>query len=72
MIVTATPAIFNSSYSSLISFIKILNRMKEILGLGDYGQKITDITKKYLNTIWKKRKLNNKGQKHNRAEKTKH
>ena len=37
--------------------------MKEILGLGDYGQKMTDITKKYLNTIWKKRKLNNKGQK---------
>ena len=43
--------------------------MKEILGLGDYGQKIMDITKKYLNTIWKKRKLNNKGQKHNKAEK---
>ena len=41
--------------------------MKEILGLGDYGQKMTDITKKYLNTIWKKRKLNKKGQK-NRAE----
>ena len=42
--------------------------MKEILGLGDYGQKITDITKKYLNIIWKKRKLNDKGQKHNRSE----
>ena len=27
--------------------------MKEILGLGDYGQKMTDITKKYLDTIWK-------------------
>ena len=27
------------------------------------------ITKKYLNTIWKKRKLNNKRQKHNKAEK---
>ena len=40
--------------------------MKEILGLEDYGQKMTDI-KKYLNTIWKKRKLNKKGQK-NRAE----
>ena len=35
--------------------------MKEILGLGDYGQKMMDITKTYLNTIWKKRKLNNKG-----------
>ena len=42
--------------------------MKEILRLGDYGQKITDITKKYLNTIWKKRKLNSNGQKH-KAEK---
>ena len=42
--------------------------MKEILGLGDYGQKMTDITQKYLNTIWKKIKLNNKGQKNNRAE----
>ena len=42
--------------------------MKEILGLRDYGQKMTDITKKYLNTIWKKRKLNKKGQKNNRAE----
>ena len=31
--------------------------MKEILRLGDYGQKIMDITKKYLNTIWKKRKM---------------
>ena len=40
--------------------------MKEILGLGDYGQKMTDIIKEYLNTIWKKRKLNKKGQK-NRA-----
>ena len=36
--------------------------MKELLVLGDYGQKITDIIKKYLNTTWKKRKLNNKGQ----------
>ena len=26
--------------------------MKEILGLEDYGQKMTDITKEYLNTIW--------------------
>ena len=42
--------------------------MKEILGLGDYGQKMTDITKKCLDTIWKKRKLNKKGQKNNRAE----
>ena len=42
--------------------------MKEILRSGDYGQKITDITKKYLNTIWKKRKLNSIGQKH-KAEK---
>ena len=25
--------------------------MKEILGLEDYGQKMTDITKEYLNTI---------------------
>ena len=41
--------------------------MKEILGLEDYGQKMTDITKEYLNTIWIKRKLNKKGQK-NRAE----
>ena len=41
--------------------------MKEILRLGDYGKKITDITK-YLNTIWKKRKLNSNGQKH-KAEK---
>ena len=45
--------------------------MKEILGLGDYGQKITDITKKYPNIIWKKRKLKNKGQKHNISEKNK-
>ena len=43
--------------------------MKEILGLGDYGQKMTDITKKYIATIWKKRKLNKKGQENNRAEK---
>ena len=42
--------------------------MKEILGLGDYGRKMMDITKKYLATIWKKRKLNKKGQKNNRAE----
>ena len=28
---------------------------------------MTDVTKEYLNTIWKKRKLNKKGQK-NRAE----
>ena len=42
--------------------------MKEILGLGDYGWKMTDITKKYLATIWKKRKLNKKEQKNNRAE----
>ena len=42
--------------------------MKEILGLGDYGRKMADITKKYLATIWKKRKLNKKGQKNNRAE----
>ena len=42
--------------------------MKEILRLGDYGKKITDITKKHLNTIWKKRKLNSNGQKH-KAEK---
>ena len=42
-------------------------RMKKILGLGDYEQKMMDITKNYLNTIWKKRKLNNMGQKHNRA-----
>ena len=41
--------------------------MKEILGLEDYGQKMTDITKEYLNTIWIRRKLNKKGQK-NRAE----
>ena len=41
--------------------------MKAILGLEDYGQKMTDITKEYLNTIWIKRKLNKKGQK-NRAE----
>ena len=41
--------------------------MKEILGLEDYGQKMTDITKEYLNTIWIKRKWNKKGQK-NRAE----
>ena len=45
--------------------------MKEILGLWDYGQKMTDITKKYLNTIWKKRKLNNKGHKHNIEQKNK-
>ena len=38
---------------------------KEILELGDNGQKTTDITKKYLNTIWKKTKLTNKGQKIN-------
>ena len=44
-------------------------RMKEILGLGDYGRKMTDITTKYPNTICKKRKLNNKGQNNNRAEK---
>ena len=37
--------------------------MKEILGLGDCGRKMTDITKKYLATIWRKRKLNKKGQK---------
>ena len=43
--------------------------MKEILGLGDYGQKITDVTKKYLSIIWKKRKLNNKEHKHNSSEK---
>ena len=42
--------------------------MKEILGLGDYGQKTTDITKKYLNTIWQKRLLTNKGQKNNISE----
>ena len=42
--------------------------MKEILGLGDYVQKTTDITKKYLNPIWKKRKLTNKGQKQNISE----
>ena len=42
--------------------------MKEILGLGDCGRKMTDITKKYLATIWRKRKLNKKGQKNNRAE----
>ena len=42
-------------------------RMKEILGLEDYGQKMTDITKESLNTIWIKRKLNKKGQK-NREE----
>ena len=41
--------------------------MKEILGLEGYGQKMTDITKEYLHTIWIKRKLNKKGQK-NRAE----
>ena len=41
--------------------------MKEILGLGNYGQKMTDVTKEYLNTIWKKRKLNKKGQ-NNRPE----
>ena len=32
--------------------------MKEILGLGDGGHKMTDVTKKYLATIWRKRKLN--------------
>ena len=42
--------------------------MKEILGLGDCGRKMTDITKKYLATIWRKRKLNKKGQENNRAE----
>ena len=42
--------------------------MKEILGLRDYRRKMTDITNKYLATIWKKRKLNKKGQKNNRAE----
>ena len=42
--------------------------MKEILGLGDCGRKMTDITKKYLATIWRKRKLNKNGQKNNRAE----
>ena len=42
--------------------------MKEILGLGDCGRKMTDKTKKYLATIWRKRKLNKKGQKNNRAE----
>ena len=46
--------------------------MEEILGLGDYGRKMTDIAKKYLATIWKKRKLNKKGQKNNRAENKKH
>ena len=40
-----------------------------MLRLGDYGQKITDITKKYLILFGKKRKLNNNGQKHNEAEK---
>ena len=45
--------------------------MKEILELGDYGQKMTDITKKYLSTILKKRKLNNKGHKNNKTEKQK-
>ena len=29
---------------------------------------MTDITKKYLATIWRKRKLNKKGQKNNRTE----
>ena len=28
---------------------------KEILGLEDYGQKTTDVTKKYLNTICKEK-----------------
>ena len=42
--------------------------MKEILGLGDGGHKMTDITKKYLAAIWRKRKLNHKGQKNYTAE----
>ena len=42
--------------------------MKEILGLGDGGHKMTDITKKYLAAIWRKRKLNQKGQKNRTAE----
>ena len=42
--------------------------MKEILGLGDGGLKMTDITKKYLAAIWRKRKLNKKGQKNYTAE----
>ena len=42
--------------------------MKEILGLGDGGQKMTDITKKYLAAIWRKRKRNKKGQKNYTAE----
>ena len=42
--------------------------MKEILGLGDGGQKMTDITKKYLAAIWRKRNLNQKGQKNYTAE----
>ena len=35
--------------------------MKEILGLGDYGRKMADITKKYLVTIWKKEEIEQKG-----------
>ena len=42
--------------------------MKEILGLGDGGQNMADITKKYLAAIWRKRKLNQKGQKNCTAE----
>ena len=50
--------------------------MREILGLGDYGQKTTDITKKYLNTSylerenWPTRDRNKTFQKVNKAMRT--
>ena len=39
----------------------------EILGLGKYGKKVTDVTKKYLSSIWTKRNKTNKGQKIKRS-----
>ena len=40
---------------------------KQILGLRDYGRKVTDATKEYLKNIWKNRQGGNKEQKQNKT-----
>ena len=56
------------NFGTFVNIIGVFCVVKEILGLGDGGHKMTDITKKYLAAIWRKRKLNQKRQKNYTAE----